>query len=760
MAQMDRDLSVEFYSWCVEVAAFSGTWSQSLADLVEYEEKQMADTVAEADSLEEETYNERAAVHEDRVKDLAYLHSQNFQEKREEQQDLVEEYSAINAQLQHAKVLQERVATLTAEVNRARYDEKAALDEFDAFLVSHVPPGPPPEPPILPATLSASIVPHPDSSSFPAAASSASAAASLLRLRSARAFSLSGSNVAERHHRTLRVNASAGVVAVEWGPFGRLKNAAKRIEKRVEKKKQDFANKVENHLSGAFSGGGSRRGTGSFSGGRQAERDGWMPKRKEKQLKAEDLFRPLEQHRRRLEQQQRFCTAVAYWEGTQEARRRAANNVLSTGISDQASKLPARHVEQQKRQKMLDAVLERKDNFDALFEQEKASFSDRDVALNGADNEMAEQLWKRHQAWMSIKQSMDTSFNSISGWLKQLDSWDQQATMTAKERVQRLQSSMLAGTGEGGMFKELEERYQTALSRFCDLDGLQSQITDFEGRITSLKEDCESGKGKGAKLRRACRRMVVECERPSDFCREPGSSYSHMDCDGDGILDHACIDDLGNKRGSINSLNGCKSTWPSAAIQWCRGAWTCPRPVGYCSAQGMTYSNVDCDGDGIKDHACMDMDNHRGTISSLNGCKDSWSDAPISSCAAVFSCVRPVGWCLEGSYSKVDCDGDGVDDHACQTATGDRSVITSLGGCIDSGRKTLVSECPAAFSCVRPEGYCSAAGSKYSHVDCDGDGIEDHACALGDQRGTIRSGANCVSDWPVASTGACPAAFE
>merc|ERR1719387_1407501 len=123
---------------------------------------------------------------------------------------------------------------------------------------------------------------------------------------------------------------------------------------------------------------------------------------------------------------------------------------------------------------------------------------------------MAEQLWKRHQAWMSIKQSMDTSFNSISGWLKQLDSWDQQATMTAKERVQRLQSSMLAGTGEGGMFKELEERYQTALSRFCDLDGLQSQITD-----------CEGGKGKGAKLRRACRRMVVECERPSDFCREP-----------------------------------------------------------------------------------------------------------------------------------------------------------------------------------------------------------------------------------------------
>ena len=54
----------------------------------------------------------------------------------------------------------------------------------------------------------------------------------------------------------------------------------------------------------------------------------------------------------------------------------------------------------------------------------------------------------------------------------------------------------------------------------------------------------------------------IGCVRPSGWCIHSGSTYSEKDCDGDGILDPVCQDVYGQS-GSRLSASGCKDTWPS-----------------------------------------------------------------------------------------------------------------------------------------------------------------------------------------------------
>ena len=55
----------------------------------------------------------------------------------------------------------------------------------------------------------------------------------------------------------------------------------------------------------------------------------------------------------------------------------------------------------------------------------------------------------------------------------------------------------------------------------------------------------------------------------------------------------------------------------------------CPRPKGWCTHSGSTYTVKDCDGDEVPDPTCSDSQGNFGIIPSSNGCKSTW---PKGSC--------------------------------------------------------------------------------------------------------------------------------
>ena len=64
----------------------------------------------------------------------------------------------------------------------------------------------------------------------------------------------------------------------------------------------------------------------------------------------------------------------------------------------------------------------------------------------------------------------------------------------------------------------------------------------------------------------------------------------------------------------------------------------CQRPNSGCSWMHFDiYKSVDCDGDGILDHACSN-DNNRWLVLSSEGCPSSWGPAsrPVSDCPQAF----------------------------------------------------------------------------------------------------------------------------
>lgn len=73
-----------------------------------------------------------------------------------------------------------------------------------------------------------------------------------------------------------------------------------------------------------------------------------------------------------------------------------------------------------------------------------------------------------------------------------------------------------------------------------------------------------------------------------------------------------------------------------AAVHSVAAGTPCQRAGNWCYGPGKVYTNTDCDGDGVLDHACDDTDGNRGTILSSTGCSTAWPAAAVSSCPNVF----------------------------------------------------------------------------------------------------------------------------
>ena len=104
----------------------------------------------------------------------------------------------------------------------------------------------------------------------------------------------------------------------------------------------------------------------------------------------------------------------------------------------------------------------------------------------------------------------------------------------------------------------------------CSLKGWRdcrtNQIISSHIFITSchIKADCRKTKDN------YCGNQVLECVRPPGWCTHTPinlsinlyrSTYYRQDCDGDGIVDPVCQDNIGQS-GIISSASGCKDTWP------------------------------------------------------------------------------------------------------------------------------------------------------------------------------------------------------
>jgi hypothetical protein len=68
----------------------------------------------------------------------------------------------------------------------------------------------------------------------------------------------------------------------------------------------------------------------------------------------------------------------------------------------------------------------------------------------------------------------------------------------------------------------------------------------------------------------------------------------------------------------------------------------CSQPSSWCTGYGVLLTRTDCDGDGILDLACMDSAGGRGAILSKRSCSSEtwatqWPNAPMSLCPAAFS---------------------------------------------------------------------------------------------------------------------------
>ena len=58
-------------------------------------------------------------------------------------------------------------------------------------------------------------------------------------------------------------------------------------------------------------------------------------------------------------------------------------------------------------------------------------------------------------------------------------------------------------------------------------------------------------------------------------CDAEHEVYSHVDCDGDGILDHACHTTINEKHWLILSSEGCPNDWGTSdrSVSECPAAW-------------------------------------------------------------------------------------------------------------------------------------------------------------------------------------------
>ena len=69
---------------------------------------------------------------------------------------------------------------------------------------------------------------------------------------------------------------------------------------------------------------------------------------------------------------------------------------------------------------------------------------------------------------------------------------------------------------------------------------------------------------------------IGQCQRPIYGCSESHERYKNVDCDGDGILDHACSTIINNDRWLVLSSEGCPSSWGPST----RPVSMCPQAFG------------------------------------------------------------------------------------------------------------------------------------------------------------------------------------
>ncbi|KAG2498132.1 hypothetical protein HYH03_003890 [Edaphochlamys debaryana] len=190
----------------------------------------------------------------------------------------------------------------------------------------------------------------------------------------------------------------------------------------------------------------------------------------------------------------------------------------------------------------------------------------------------------------------------------------------------------------------------------------------------------------------------------------PGETRLQVDCDGDGLLDAILFDTTG-ARGVALSSRGCSTAdastgYPTAPESSCPAALSnlCPKPVGdWCP--GGEVLQLDCDGDGSKDLACLLEDDRSSlrVVRSGLGCRLEAADAYCPPLTAPGSCAFPAGsLCSEGRMLSVDCNADGIRDWVCQGPGGQRGVISSRRGCSANNLLTgyptaLDNTCPVLF---------------------------------------------------------------
>jgi len=199
--------------------------------------------------------------------------------------------------------------------------------------------------------------------------------------------------------------------------------------------------------------------------------------------------------------------------------------------------------------------------------------------------------------------------------------------------------------------------------------------------------------------------------------------------------------------GYIGLSSGCKGKWPKEKCNTKKGQ-VCDRIKGWCKHAGATFFYQDCDGDGIPDPVCADTKGNFGIIKSTENCKSEWPSAVCKT--KVGTCKRNKGWCRHAgsTYTLMDCDNDGIPDPVCSDTNGSFGIVHSNNVCKAEWPKASC-HTKKGKVCGRPKGWCKHTGSHFMFKDCDGDGIPDPVCT--DDKGNmgvIKSASQCKSGWP------------
>jgi len=230
-----------------------------------------------------------------------------------------------------------------------------------------------------------------------------------------------------------------------------------------------------------------------------------------------------------------------------------------------------------------------------------------------------------------------------------------------------------------------------------------------------------------------------------------------------------------------NQVTCLNSIWQGLPFGQCG----CSRPSGWCGVPRVdVYYNVDCDGDGINDHACETYNSPPNSpaggvghtiITSTSGCQSN-AGVLLQSCAVAFMKTSiPIIQlqCMGLSYTPAsnmsECSHQCVNNPNCQIwqwsqDNSNECWSGNSNNCVYVNSRWT----GAAKACVRPTNWCTSPGigDQYYNVDCDNDGLLDHACAnynsnsLVGSGGRIASKSNCIDNWPSANNDDCPAAFN